>query len=94
MSIAFDSGQHETLLERLHAATLEIQRQLDELEDAVTEVRGGWSGAARAACDDAQNRWSTAMRAMHSILNQADEAAATAGETLRAAEATAIRLWS
>jgi WXG100 family type VII secretion target len=94
MSITFDSGQHEALLERLHAATLGIEGQLNGLQDAVAEVRDGWSGAARAAYDQAQDGWSTAMRAMHGILSQADDAAATAGETLRAAEATAIRLWS
>jgi uncharacterized protein YukE len=56
MTISFDSGQHEAPIERLRAATSAIERELDELAAAVSEVQAGWSGAAREAYDRAQSR--------------------------------------
>jgi WXG100 family type VII secretion target len=81
MTISFDSGQHEVLIERLRAATLSTKRELDELAAAVSDVRGGWSGAAQEAYDRAQSRWTIIMKAMHAILQQADDAAEVAGST-------------
>jgi WXG100 family type VII secretion target len=93
MTIQFDSGQHDQLLHQLHAATSAIQDHLTDLENAVGEVEERWNGAARAAYSEAQTRWSAAMRSLHSVLKQADDAAAKAGEALSAAERAAVSLW-
>ena len=94
MTISFDSGRHEQLLAGLTAATEDIEAALTKLEDRVQTLRSGWDGAARDAYDTAQSAWSAAMTTMREILAEAEDGAATAGDTMRAAENAARAIWS
>ncbi|WP_460775580.1 WXG100 family type VII secretion target [Microbacterium sp. GXF7504] len=94
MTISFDSGRHEALIGSLTEATTAIGDVLDRLESDAGRLRSGWDGAARAAYDDAQARWTAAMSSMRSILAEAEGGAEVAGLALGAAEKAARAIWS
>jgi WXG100 family type VII secretion target len=93
MTISFDSGQHETFLSRLDAATTAIEGELDALHLEVGTLREAWSGVARDAYDAAQADWTASMTDLRDMLSQARSGAAEAGDRLRAAEDGVRSLW-
>lgn len=47
-----------------------IKNQLDTLESEVGKLRASWDGAAQAAYDDAQRKWTQSLQALNALLEQ------------------------
>lgn len=47
-----------------------IKSQLEQLDGEVSKLRGSWNGAAQAAYDDAQRKWTQSLTALNTLLEQ------------------------
>ncbi|WP_308491931.1 WXG100 family type VII secretion target [Microbacterium terrisoli] len=47
-----------------------IKTQLDTLESEVGKLRSSWDGAAQAAYDEAQRKWTQSLHALNELLEQ------------------------
>jgi len=58
------------LIERLRDAVHGIEGVLHSLDEQVAKLRGGWTGAASDAYDDAQKKWRGQLGEMNDLLDR------------------------
>jgi len=68
-------------------AARDIESRLNQLEDELKPLASDWTGAAKAAYDDAKAKWDQAISDMIVILQQASQNIATSNEEYKAADA-------
>lgn len=67
---------------------------MDALDEEVRALRGQWSGAAQAAYDDAHRQWAGPMSRLRAALEEATDAARSAGDRLSQTEGDVTALWA
>jgi 6 kDa early secretory antigenic target len=80
--------QHEIM----RKAARDIDVVLDTIRAGLTKLQ--WQGADRAAYDDAQKRWDTAVVDMNNVLNEIAMAVGYARENYANVEMQNSRLWN
>ena len=71
----------------------EIERELDQLERAVTALRSQWSGEAQGAYDRSQRLWHQNMAELNATLWDMTQLLERFAESHKAAEAKVIAQW-
>lgn len=94
MILSFDHSLHEQAIANLRQAVADLQETLDALDREAGALRGRWSGAAQAAYDEAHRQWAGPMDRLRAVLQDATDAAQTAGERLTQTEADVAALWA
>lgn len=94
MILSFDATLHAETMASLGRAITGLQETLDTLDQEVGALRGQWSGAAQAAYDNAHQQWASPMARLHAALQDATDAARSAGDRLTQTEAEVTALWA
>lgn len=94
MILSFDATPHAETMTSLRLAAAGLQEALDALDEEVRAFRGQWSGAAQAAYDDAHRQWAGPMSRLRAALEEATDAARSAGDRLSQTEGDVTALWA
>lgn len=86
------TGLAETL-QRVNLSIDEIERELDKLEAAVSNVRRQWAGEAQANFLFAQRRWDRSLRQLHSIARELTRISERGSERLSLHDEAQSRVW-
>lgn len=69
-SMSVRPEQVNALASQIRQGANNIRGSLDKLEADVTKLRGGWSGEAQVAYDQAQLRWNKSLAELQQLLAQ------------------------
>ncbi len=94
MILSFDAAMHAETMASLRRAVAGLQDTLDALDQEAGALRGQWSGVAQSAYDAAHRQWMGPMYRLREVLQEATDAAQSAGGRLTQTEADVAALWA
>jgi WXG100 family type VII secretion target len=94
MRVAVDHDAVADTVARLALTVRGLERELDALDAAATQLKAAWTGDAQNAYARAHREWSAAIRDMKALLAEATRRLITANAISRETAATATGVWT